>query len=162
MLCKSRLMAKRTVVGIGCELPGGVGEFVPLSEKRSLLDWDVIVFCPELTPFLDYHESFNGKPSLTDTGSVTLRESAEHWRRQVSEALRIGKSVFVLLAPQEQVFIDTGKRQYSGTGRNRQTTRLVAPFYTHELLPSYGTLLPSEGKELKLTDGHNLLHDYWR
>jgi hypothetical protein len=155
-------MARRTLVGVGCELPGGVAEFVPLSQKRSLLDWDVIVFSPDLSPFLGYHGFYKGKPSLSEDESAKLRESAEHWAREVSGAVRIGKSVFVLLTAQDQVWIDTGERQYSGTGRNRQTTRILAPFHTYQLLPSLGSLQPSEGKELRLADGDNILSDYWK
>jgi len=39
---------------------------------------------------------------------------------------------------------------------------MLTAFYTHQLLPSYFSLVSSEGKELRLADGQSLLGDYWR
>ncbi|MBI3770572.1 MAG: hypothetical protein HY271_19050 [Deltaproteobacteria bacterium] len=129
-------MAKRSIGAVGCDLPGGVSEFIPFASKASLLDWDVVVFWPTIARYVSRsYEKYNGRPSLSDSDSVALREAAEHWRREMSEALRAGKTVFIFLPGREEVYVDTGERQHSGTGRNRRTTRIVADFNNYKVLP---------------------------
>jgi hypothetical protein len=79
-------MGKKTIVGVGCELPGGMSESVALTEKRSLLDWDVVVFHPEVHSFWSEGEvTYQGRRRLADGISVALRErpsigGASYWR----------------------------------------------------------------------------------
>ena len=155
-------MAKRTVVSVDCEIPGGLSEFVSFESKTSLLDWDIILFNPSITSYIFSLETYQGKSSLDDARSFRLREGAEHWRRELSEAFRVGKTVFVLLSELQEIFIDTGRREHSGTGRNRQTTQIVAPFNNYQVLPIDMTVTAAEGKGIKLTREGALLADYWR
>ena len=155
-------MGKKTVVSVGCRIPAGLSEFVSFDSKSSLLDWDIIFFNPGITYYAFSYETYQGKPALSDDRSFRLREAAEHWKRELSEAFRAGKTVFVLLSELQEVFIDTGEREYSGTGRSRQTTRVVAPFNNYQTLPLQLAVTASEGRGMKLTPAGGLLADYWR
>jgi hypothetical protein len=104
-----------------------------------------------IASYIRSYSTFQGKPALSDDRSFRLREAADHWRRELSNAFRAGKTIFVLLAPLQEVFIDTGRREYSGTGRNRQTTQIVTGFNNYQTLPIETTVTASEGRAIKLT-----------
>ncbi|MDY0282079.1 MAG: hypothetical protein RBR35_16125 [Salinivirgaceae bacterium] len=57
---------------------------------------------------------FQGKLSLSDSNSFRLKESCEHWRREIRQAYETGKTVIVFLTTLEEVYVDTGQRSYSG------------------------------------------------
>jgi hypothetical protein len=60
------------------------------------------------------------------------------------------------------VFLDSGERQYSGTGRNRQTTRLVEPFNNYSMLPlNFTELVSARGKEMKPAKDLKIYSPYW-
>lgn len=155
-------MAKKKIVSVECEIPGGLSERVDIESTTSLLDWDVILFNPDLDSYLYSYNSYQGKPSLKESDSFEVRAAANHWRREISDAVRAGKTVFIFLPKLQEVFVDTGKRQYSGTGRNRQATEIVAPFSNYRFLPLDIQINASEGKEIKLTKEGDILADYWR
>ena len=155
-------MSKKTVGSIGSEVPGGFSDFVSFDSRASLLEWDIILFNPSINRHADAYESYQGKPSLSDHRSFALQESVQHWRRELTEALRAGKTIFVFLPALQEVYVDTGRREYSGTGRNRQTTRIVAPFSNYEALPLSMQVTASEGKGMSLTTAGAVLADYWR
>lgn len=147
---------------IGVELPGGAGQYIALSSKASLLDYDVVLFVPGLLHTPWETASFQGKPSLGEAASVQLLEASAHWSREITEALRVGKTVFVLLPQPETVYVDSGQRTHSGTGRNRQTTNIVHQFNTYSMLPFDMKPTTSQGREIALSPAADLLSAYWR
>ena len=149
----------KKVITINCELPGGFGEYTSFNSKASLMDADFVVLCPETSLFSG--ESHLGKPFFSDKKAFQLRESMDHWRREVGDLLKAGKTVFVLLANYKEFYVDTGERTYSGTGRNRAATRHVALLSNYSLLPVHSKLIQSEGKEMVLSQGENPLKEYW-
>ncbi len=91
-------MSEKLIVTIGCELASGSVKHVSFRSKSSLLDFDIVLFKPLISGFLDYGtDYFQGKPSLSDTQSFQLRESCEHWRRELKEAVAAGKTILVFL-----------------------------------------------------------------
>src|SRR3989304_7477221 len=128
-------MSKKTFGSVTCEVPGGFSEFVSFESRASLLEWDIILFNPSISDYLSTSKTYQGKPSFSDDRSVALQEATQHWRRELAEALRAGKTIFVFLPTLQEAWIDTGRREYSGTGRNRHTTHIVAPITNYESLP---------------------------
>lgn len=157
----------KKILSVGFVFPDDVCEYVPISSTRSLLDADVVVFRPSLGPFMqleDYpHSHYKGKPSLTDHASANLRAAASHWKQQIRMAVDAGKTVIVFLTEYEEVYVDTGQRNYSGTGRSRQTTRIVEPFDNYQLVPTLaGKIVPAEGSQMRLSkEGASLVSTYW-
>lgn len=152
----------KTIASVDCEIPGGLSEFIAFDSRASLLDWDIIIFNPSITEFTFAPSTYQGKPSLNDDRSFRLRETTDHWRRQLSDAFRAGKTIIIILSGLQEVFIDTGRRDYSGTGRNRQATRIVSEYNNYKSIPVELTVTPSEGKGIELTRAGSLLADYWR
>jgi len=150
------------IASVGCEVPGGSAECLPLDSRASLLEWDIILFNPDIQTYMTWADSYQGKPALSESRSASLSESTLHWQRELADATKAGKTVFFLLSELQEVYVDTGERQYSGTGRNRQTTRIVGPYNNYRLLPFGVRVTASVGKAMVLTAAGAVLGDYWR
>ena len=155
-------MAK-SIVAIGLSLASDSIAHENFNSKVSLLDWDIILFQPNIENFLSYAgDPFEGKPCLNDSNSFALKEQCEHWRREIKEAYEAGKSIVVFLSKLQEVYIANGEKRYSGTGRNRQTTRIVVPHNNYTSLPLTLKPINTVGKAMKLTpQGVELLGNYW-
>jgi len=154
-------MSEKKVASVACEIPGGLSEYISINSDASLLDWDIILFHPNISSFVDYGDTYQGKPFLSDSSSFQLRERMEHWRREIADAIHSGKTVVVFLPELCEVFIDTGKREYSGSGRNRQTTRLVDLYNNYKCLPFDLKPINSKGSAMRLAKGSELITSYW-
>lgn len=155
-------MAKK-ILTVGVALASDDIPYESFQSKVSLLDWDIIIFRPQLDDFITlYHESYNGKPSLNEKESFHLRECIEHWRRELLQAYEAGKTVIAHLPPLKEVYVDTGERRYSGTGRNQKTTIVVKPVSNFDALPVALAPISAEGSEMKLADkGSEVLATFW-
>lgn len=49
--------------------------------------------------------------------------------------LKQGRNVFVLMGNNDNCYIYTGEKQYSGTGRNARQTNIVREFNAYSFLP---------------------------
>lgn len=155
-------MSARRILSIGLELASSDTQYASFRSKTSLLDWDIVLFKPEIGDFTSYGEYFQGKPSLSDSASFQLKESCEHWRREIKQAVEAGKTVIVFLPSLVEVFVDTGQRSYSGTGRNQQTTRHVAEYNNYQSIPATLSPVTATGSSMKLsTRGADVLAPYW-
>lgn len=156
-------MAKKNIVSIGMEIPGADIKTISLMSKSSLLDFDVIIIDPAIDNFYGYsYEDYQGKPCLDDTNSFRLKEHIEHWRREILEAIKAGKNVFLYLNEEEEVFVATGQKTYSGTGRNRQTTRHVGLVSNYQIIPGGIETTNSNGSSMVLSGKNNELAPYWK
>ena len=120
-------MSTKKILTVGLELASSDTEYASFRSKMSLLDWDIVLFKPQIGDFISsYGDFYQGKPSLSDSSSFQLKECCEHWRREIKQAVEAGKTVVIYLPSLFEVYVDTGERTYSGTGRNQKTTRHVA------------------------------------
>src|SRR3546814_15645959 len=81
----------RRILTVGFELASPEIESTQFRSKVSLLDWDIVLFRPDIYEFVSHNDQFQGKPSLSDSVSFRLKECCEHWRRERSEGSRVGK-----------------------------------------------------------------------
>ncbi|MBP1092877.1 hypothetical protein [Bradyrhizobium diazoefficiens] len=154
-------MPKR-VLTIGVPLADQRAVQEEFKSKISLLDWDIILFRPTINDFIyGYRESYRGRPCLSDDASFSLKEACEHWRREIKQAFDSGKTVIIFLPQRTEVYVDSGNRQYSGTGRNQRTTRLVDDYDNYATLPIKLDPINATGSEMKLTKGGEVLGAYW-
>ncbi|MCE5251842.1 hypothetical protein LLG96_16665 [bacterium] len=154
-------MSEKKVASVGCEIPGGLSEYISIDSDASLLDWDIILFNPSISFFVVHKDTYQGKLSLSGDNSFQLRECSEHWRREITDAIHSNKTVIVFLPELYEVYIDTGERQYSGTGRNQKTTILVDLYNNYKCLPFDLKPFNSKGYAMRLAKGSNLLTSYW-
>lgn len=151
---------------IGISLPLENVDCIEITENASLLDYDLIVIRPALNEIFNLAggliNSHKGRPSLNEAQSFKLKETAQHWHRELTQSLSVGKTIILYLAPKIEVYIDTGLREYSGTGRNQKTTRLVEEFNNYELLPIKAVVTSTNGYEIQLaTRGADTIASYW-
>lgn len=156
-------MPKKKIIYIGLDVPGiDDSNKDSLTSKISLLDYDIIVIDPSIYQLIGYsYDSYLGKPSLSDSASFRLKETIEHWRREILDATKAGKTVIILLNGLREVYIATGDKSHSGTGRNRVTTRHVTLYNNYNLIPGKIKVLNSKGKSMRLSKRDNALVSYW-
>lgn len=162
--CNEIDMSTKKIFTVGIQLASSDAQYVSFRSKVSLLDWDIILLKPQVGDFYSYPyaDFYQGKPSLSDGLSFELKECCEHWRREIKQAIETGKTVIVYLSRLEEVDIDTGQRSYSGTGRNRQTTRHVMLFNNYQSIPANLSPVATTGSSMKLVGkGAEILASYW-
>lgn len=155
----------KKIVTVGVVLAHTDIDYVDFKKKASLLDWDIIIFRPDIHEFTRYDSEmpdYLGRRCLGDRNSFSLKEAVAHWRREINEAVEIGKTVIVHLCKPNEVFVQTGKNQFSGTGRNRQTTKIVEPFSNYEIIPAKVKWTASQGREMVVSLAYReILASYW-
>src|SRR5688572_16080754 len=109
-------MTKKAIATVGFALPDEKIEFIEMASRRSLLEFDIILFRPEF----DYHRSstYRGHDCYDDYQSARINEEIAHWRTQIGTAAVAGKTILIFLPTKRAFYVDTGTRQYSGTGKN--------------------------------------------
>lgn len=155
-------MSKKKILSIGIDLELEEIECINLSSSASLLDWDVILISPAFWDFYTGADRHQGKYCFTDYSSAKVRQQCSHWSREISEAVKHGKTVICFLTKKEEFYIATGEKSYSGTGRNQRTTRHVTLFTNYELFPCEMKATVSQGKEIKLTPKNSeVISSFW-
>lgn len=139
-----------SIVGINFTFPSNEDDFLKLDSFGSLSEVEIAII---LLSFGDcsYDQdsstpSYNGKKLLNHSSSTELSEHIEHWKREISNFLENGKTLVVLLTQQENLYFHTGKKEYSGTGRNQRVTNLVNSVNNYDFLPFQLPIYPSEGQ----------------
>ena len=146
----------KTVFTVACEIPGGLGQYVEFGSRASLLDADFVLFEPDLGED-ESLKRYRGKPLLNDILSFRVQEDIEHWRRELNDVLMAGRTVFMLMKGREEVYVSTGDKRYSGTGRNRQTTNLVRLLSNYDVFPFPASIVESNGTSMVLCPGGRVL-----
>ncbi|UGA55309.1 hypothetical protein [Vibrio sp. VB16] len=156
-------MAQKNIVTIGFELNNDNVNHCEFNSDSSLLDFDIILFKPDISEFISYSDMFEGKPCLTDHKSFQLKDRIQHWRREILESVDCGKTVVVFLSELTQVFIATGEKSFSGTGKNRQTTRHVGAYDNYKIIPAELDVVKTQGHEIKIAPkSSELIASYWK
>jgi hypothetical protein len=153
-------MAK-SIITIGLEIPGATAKAVALNSKLSLLDYDIAIFNPCIRQFYGCYEEYLGKPCLNDSNSFQLKECLEHWRREILEAVKAGKTVVLLLNELEEVYVATGQKTYSGTGKNTRTVRHVDSQTNYAIVPGDIAVVNTKGQSMCLCDSQSPIDAYW-
>lgn len=78
-------MSAKKILTVELELASSDTQYASFRSKLSLLDWDIILFKPQINEFYSYADYYQGKPSLSDSSSFQLKECCEHWRREIKQ-----------------------------------------------------------------------------
>jgi hypothetical protein len=128
---------------------------------KSLLDGDMIVFSVDMSEYYG-GESYRGMKCLDDDSSFRLRKDCKHWRSELESALKDGKTVIVFVNNSAEVQAATGDKQYSGTGRNVRTSRIVSTVDPYEAIPlQFGSVVRRSGERIKPVQDLGILATYW-
>lgn len=154
---------KTKIISISYEIPGHSDLSHNYSTNQSLLDADLVLFEPDFSSYnLDGYDSYyNGKPCYDKYDSFQLQENTIHWKKELSTALKSGKTVFVFFRKFKESYIYTGRKEFSGTGRNARTTNIVTNYHNYNFFPiDIPTIIPKEGKEIIFT-GNSVFSSFW-
>ncbi len=157
----------KILVAVGVDFPGDFVESVSVNSDHSLLDADIIFFRPELSAFpsekdvLGHRRTYQGDRWLSEEGSFALQRAIAHWRSQLKIAHEASKTIIIFLAPYENVYVDTGGREHSGTGRNRHTTVMLDGRSNYEFLPLDLKVTATAGKGIKIANDLGFLTPLW-
>ena len=157
-------MAKKKILTIGCSLADKETEYCDFDSDTSLLDWDIILFKPDIDDYIRRRESmFQGNPCLSDNDSFQLKSQSEHWRREINSAVEHGKLVVIFLNELKKISIATGEKTHSGTGRNQKTTRIVTDYDNYQSIPLDLQPITSKGEAIKLAAKNSeIISSYWK
>jgi hypothetical protein len=123
----------------------------------SAFDYDVVIWDPERT--LGYYTpryrtgAYRSLPSLSEGKSVEIQADVVRRKNEFADFINSGRVLVVFACPPQACYVDTGERRYSGTGRNRVTTRIVdkfdlllgLPITEHEFSPAGGSRITFAG-----------------
>ena len=141
----------KKILTLNCEIPGGFGQHVDFFSRKSLLDGEIVLFSTE--PFTRNHMSdrnYEGQPLLRIEPSSEIGTAIQHWRGEFEKMAVAGKTVFVLMAQPDQFYL----RSHS----NRQGHSFES---NYSALPTPMNVVHSEGREMTLSPGENILREYW-
>ena len=142
-------------ITIGLFIPTIDESFVNFSDNHSLSDADIVIMSLSLEDLnLNYHSdgNYQGKPNINLNYSAKLKQYTEHWKKELKAYLKSGKTLFISLSQKEELYVDTGQRTTSGTGRNQKVTNIVETFYNTNFLPFELDIHNAKGKKMSIID----------
>ncbi|TET34331.1 MAG: hypothetical protein E3J72_14315 [Planctomycetota bacterium] len=95
-----------TILSIGVDIPSYDIERIKFSEKRSLLDSDIVLFWTRFGIFTG-REKHKGKPLLNANESGRLHEARKFWKDELLSALQHEKTVFIFLFEPQELFFQS-------------------------------------------------------
>jgi hypothetical protein len=133
------------------------------SSNETLLGRDVVLLRPARLQYAYWagYERYLGRPSLDEHSSVRVAEDFVRRRRELKTLLEVGGTLVLFLPAPDSWYIDTGRREYSGTGRNRQTIRKVTEMELFSVLPFSAKAEAAETRDLELRAGEPFA-SFWR
>ena len=120
---------------------------IDFSAKKSLADYDVVFFDPSM-PFYQRIEFSGGGSCIDIAGTKRFREAQNHWRKELSEALAAGKTVFVLMSTHQRDQGATG----SSTPRKGQRLYDTVTLNNYDALPVSVSVRNSVGQQMIVED----------
>lgn len=131
----------------------------------SFLDYDlVLIDCSiiQLEYKANYARStYLGLKSIGDSDSPRIVNDLNRRKQEILDLLKLGRTVFVYTPTQQKVYVDTGKREYSGTGKNMKTTRIVDELDILKFLPCSFNTVTAEGSSIEPLR-NPFFNDFWK
>lgn len=154
-------MAKKNIASVGLYLPQEEIEYVELSSKKSLLEYDIVFFYPDMGEFFA-SDNYNGVRCYAQSESAVVSDVITHWRTQLHNAYSAGRTIIVFLPAKKDFYVHTGEKNFSGTGRSRVTTNIVSISDNYKLIPiQFSSLTTAEGTRTEFASDYEPLKEHW-
>lgn len=101
-----------------------------------------------------------GYKNLEDDDSVSIVRDLLRRKSEISDLLKLGKTVLISISQPLSFYRATGEKEYSGTGRNRATTKKVILDDILNYLPIRMTTVKATGADIDFK-GDELLREFW-
>ncbi len=136
-----------SVVTVGMQIPGFSELHIDYTSGKSLHDFDVIVFNPKF-PWYQSEGFSGGSSALSETASQQIITDISHWNRELNNALSDGKTVFVLMAENNNESIRTGSKEYKA----KTTIHHTSSVNNYGTIPGGISPTNSKGTKVKVID----------
>lgn len=157
----------KEIKGVGFRIPSNNNDFIKLDSLSSLSESDIVIFDPsfETTNYSTYtstsdNGSYNGKPCYNHDSSAKMGTHCLHWHNEIKSYLNTGKNLFVVLSEKKSFYVQTGRKEYSGTGRNRQATNIVSDFNNFKFLPNFDGIKYNVAHGSKILSSDFIFHSF--
>lgn len=165
-------MDKTKIIGLGIYGIDDVEDLMNIesfSSQTSLLDYNSAIISVDgiVYEYMDTPIKFQGLDCLNDDNeSARLMNDMSRRKNEIIELLKQGNNIFVILPSEQYLYIRTGEKKYSGTGRNRAITNIVDSFDLLSFLPVDIEIVKATGQNIKYVGDErfniikeNILHD---
>ncbi|WP_445996619.1 hypothetical protein ACUWEX_13825 [Okibacterium fritillariae] len=112
-------------------------EEAKFESSASFFDYDVVLWdCfGTYKRMLAAGHDYRGDPALSESLSVSLVRAIARRRIELTKFLELGRTLVLFADADRNIWVNSGKKEFSGTGRNRQTTNIVEPVGLFRALP---------------------------
>ncbi len=131
----------------------------------SFLDFDLLIWNPSHL-FSEYDTDYftpkhQGCRNISDDDSPKLLDDISRRKGEIAEMINLGRIVIVTLPPPEKCYYATGSKEFSGTGKNRVTTRHINELNLLSSIPikELATVI-AEGQNIEFK-GSEPFKTYW-
>lgn len=136
-------------------------KYIKFYDSNTILECDMLIVELEwLFDEYEIYEYYNGVEQLNDYDSNKVISDMEKRKNELLEFLNSGKPVVVFNGNDNYKYRYTGKKDFSGTGRNTRITNIVTTIHPTELFPIKIKPLKLEGTETSLKN--NRLLDFYK
>lgn len=136
----------KTIAGVNIGIPG-IKSYVFYDSGRSLSDFDIVVFNPQL-PYYNRQEYTDGSSSIDRVSGAKATKSINHWNSEITNALKEGKTVFFLLSERIEDTFVTGIASSTSKSRTYSSSSLS----NYGVVPFPISIINSEGTKIKVAD----------
>lgn len=105
----------------------------------SLLDYDMLIWDP--SKLFEEYDTYYAQPlyrghrNLDDHDSAKIIEDIKRRKEEIVEFIKNNRVIILMLPPPTQCYYASGKYDYSGSGKNRATTRYVDEIDLCSIIP---------------------------
>lgn len=151
---------EKQIFTIGYTIPTFDKNYVDFYDGASLMDADILLISPELLSprgsYGSWIEFSSGGGCYNAPTSSEYEKKISHLRKEVTDFLQSGKSVFILLSKEENHTLSSGV-SHPRKGENLHSTYTKT---NYDFLPtSIGTLVSASGKNIEFS-GNPLFSDF--
>lgn len=146
--------------------------YAAFGSDTSVMDFDIVLWDPKevISEYLfDPHDDhfvrsshYRGLPSLGASGSARILADTRRRKQELSDFIKLGRTLFVIVRSPQDFYYDTGKREYSGTGKNRQTTTIVNDASVGVALPVAVSMVAASGNRIEFCGPDGPFATFWR
>lgn len=125
------------IISVGEEIQNKNVNNIKYRSTTSFLDAELLIWNPSKV-FEEYnakYPEYKGCRNINDDDSSIIFEDIKRRRNEISDLLKLGRTIVLLLPPPTKCYYWTGEYQYSGTGKNRAKTRIVDDIYLSSIIP---------------------------
>ncbi len=136
----------KSIATVNYKLPT-VKDYISYNSGKSLMDYDIILVDPEM-PYQDRIDFSGGGSCITIDGTKRLKSTMSHWLKEFDDALKGGKTIFVLV---NENITDSGANSYTTTGKGGRLYQ-SSSINNYDILPVEIATRNTKGKHLKIID----------